>query len=140
MDGKNFLPEALAIAERLGYDTIKKFTGRAQESRRKETISGFVSVPDLKTNEKQISKIKYLPKTGQWRGLIVLSKSKNEFVYLNDNWVKENVLASTYDLAKKAAESAKLNFFILPPGYSSKHALMTAYHPLAPVIYYKQED
>jgi len=136
----NFLKEVLAIAQRLGYDLAQKYT--SGQGKKAETVTGFVSVTNLKVQEEQISQIKYLPrlKTPMWRGLIWLPKQNNKFVYLNDAWLKANVPDTTYNLAKQAAEKGTQGYFRVPAGEWANHNLALDLTSSAPEVYYKQRE
>ena len=134
----NFYAPALAIVQKLAYDTRVKYVDKT--GARPETLTGCISVSGLAVNDEQISQIKYDGKNDVWKGVVRLPGKtvKSKFVTLEEEWVMENVDESVFYMAKSAGMRGNKKFFYLPEGDSVDHGKVI-HDDLAPVMYYRQK-
>ena len=141
----NFLPEYIAICQKLGYDVSKKHivnrNGKATKTK------GFIAVPPKWHGilDEQIYQIRWVPRLQQWQGISHVldpntkSGTRQKHSNLTDEWVRNNFLPEFVNMAQHSGETGNSGFTVIPPGDSINHDDTIVYDETAPIIQYQQK-
>ena len=151
----NFTPQAIAIVQKVAFDTAQVHTFQDQST----SEYGYLSLENEEGNHKwddrQISKIRWIPPKhyakggkpstqdkGLWRGIVQTSPGVHgTSVILSQEWMDANITVGFQDLLKNLRNSKHSNFVFIPEGANEEHKESSMeFAENAPVTFYHSVD